>query len=498
MVTLAVALVLGQITFVERPLPDLVIGNVTPFTGRVSTNFMHADVDYDGDSDLILPRGLYLQERGVYGDTPWKSLPRFLQDVEVDSYGGKLYCHGRDRISVYSFEDGVWKVILEQVLSLPGADKEFEGGAPGQPSIRFRRFLHDLNGDDIPELVSIDHRGVHLFRLDAGRYLPAGTLELPAQVSISRLESQSIWPKEARRLMFPEQQMSFRLVFDGQILRTVSVQERRKDMTRYTIQSRTLTVSDDGTYHVGERHDTLSGSLPAHLRPCRLNDDAQLDFAGGRWLRSETSPVPTPLYELWATLDGGVTFSVRRTAAYAQFRPHCAFVDFDGDGDMDMVTESTRWPRGSVREQLTQFLTEARVEHVVHIYVQKDGKYSSQPKIQHTVNIELEAPPAQQGAMISRYKAGSLVSITGDFNADGYRDLLVRSSPERLDVFLAEGWKGLSKKPAWSRVISRDVDAYVADINDDGLSDIYLRSQHRPPEGEPYPGTVCYAQRGVR
>ncbi len=498
MLTLVMVLALGQVTFIERPLPDVVIGNVTPFTGRTTTNYLHGDVDRDGDSDLILPSGLFLQEKGVYGGAPTKALPPFSQDVDADVYDGKLYYRSHDHLSVYAFEGDTWKLTLEQSLAWPGKAAVLGRSRQKNPSLRFRRFLHDLNSDRIPELVAVDYSGTHLFRLEGEHYKPAGILDLPANIAVSRSAHQSIWPREAREILFPEQQMSCRLVFEGQTFRTVSIRERRKNTTRYAIQSWMLALSDEGTYYAQKTLDDMPKPLPAHLRPCRLNGDNRMDFAGGRWLRSEASPVPTPLYELWATLDGGDTFHVRRAAAYAQFRPHCAFVDFDGDGDMDMITESTQWPRGSVREQLNRFLTESRIEHVIHIYAQDEGKFSPKPDLQHRINFELESPPAKPGVMLSRYEAGSLVSLTGDFNGDGYRDLVVRSAPEELALYLATGWQGFDTKPAWSLAIPRDVDAYVADLNDDGLSDLYLRSRTISTEGETHPGTAYYAQRGTR
>jgi len=493
MLTLALAWALGQISMAEAPLPGIVIGNVTPFTGRAATNFVHADVDGDGEADLLLPGLLYLQRNGMYDGASPIAMPAPGGEVHADVFAGALYLRSRDRLWVHTFEDGAWRTTLEQALDSPGAQSGFDHITREGPGFRFQRFLHDLDGSGTPELVTVDQRGAHLFRLRDGRYAPAGTIPLPAPIAGNFASPQALWPPGERRIRFPEQQMSSRLLFDGQTLLTLSIAERRKDLTRYALRAATVEFSGEGNFTARERPAPLLDPLPAHLRPCRLNEDGMLAFAGGRWLRSDAGPVPTAIYELWATLDGGETFHVRRAAAYTQFRPHCAFVDFDGSGDMDMVLESTQWPRSSLREQLNRFLTESRIEHTILIYRQRKGTFSEKPDVRHTVEITLEAPPARPGTMLARYEAGTLVNVTGDFDGDGFRDLLVRTAPDRLQIHRATGWGGFESRPAWTLAIAPDMDAQVADLNGNGLSDLYIRPRDQGATGLAQPGTAYYA-----
>ena len=131
----------------------------------------------------------------------------------------------------------------------------------------------------------------------------------------------------------------------------------------------------------GDGVTTVSSDvLPRHLQPCRLNEDGMIDYAGGRWEVSETAAFPVPLYETWATLDGGKHFYVQRAPSLQQSRPHCSFVDFDGDGDLDMVVEATGLFEGGAREALERFLTRSAVDHVIRVHVQGNGRFANTPR----------------------------------------------------------------------------------------------------------------------
>lgn len=491
----ALTLSLGQITFVDAPLSDVYVGNVTPFTAQVTTNFRHADMNYDGHPDLLLPDKLLLQEKGIYDMEKAIPLPEATGPMDADCYRGALFYRSAQRLIVYELEQGAWRTVLAQSLTSPDDSEGFTPQYGTAAQVGFVRFLHDIDGDGSPEVVVIDHRGIRLFRRKGAHYVAAGLLQLPTTIAVSRSAPQPIWPPQARKIMFPEQQMSSRIVFEPGQVRMVSVEERQETATRYVVRTTTLALDEAADFQESESRLTRPETLPAHLRPCRLNDDDTLDFAGGRWITAETGPLPAPLYELWATLDGGKTFEVRRATAQTQFRPHCAFVDYDGDGDMDMVTESTLWARGGIRERVTRFLTESTLEHGLHVYEQKDGRFSESPTFQTTLTIRLESPPAQPQAMLSRYEAGSLVHLTGDMDGDGIHDILVRNAPDEMTLYRGLGWQGFSRKATWSHAIAPDDDVAVADLNGDGLSDLYVFPRVRPEEPAVATGRAFYAQR---
>ncbi len=494
MLILTVLLTLGQIHFDDAPLPGVVIGNVTPFTGSVSTNYLQADINQDGETDLLLPDSLLLQRNGAFDTSAPIPFPPVSPGTDVDTFDGALFYKSPNQLSIFRFSEGAWVLSWQQTLDWPEEQSSFLPMNGKSNSLFFRRFASDIDGDGTPELVATDHRGIHLFRRIDKAYVAAGVIDFPSNISIGRSAPRPIWPEDQRRVAFPEQQMSFRFVIERGAIQTVAIRERRNDANRYGIQQRTLTLGDTGVFEAGAPRSVISEPLPSHLRPCRLNDDDVLDYAGGRWLRSESGPIPTPLFELWATLDGGRTFYIQRAAAYTQFRPHCSFVDFDGDGDMDMVMESAEWPRGSLREQLNKFLTDATVRHIIKIYQLDGGVYSRDPAIELAVEIDLGSPPMRPGIMLSRYEAGTIFNITGDLNGDHFRDLLVRTGPETLAIFIADGWAGFRNRPQWTDSVARSSDVLVADLNGDGLSDLYVNTRSDVTEDMPAPGLVRYAR----
>lgn len=484
-------LAIGAVAFEGAPLPGVTVGNVTPFTGRATVNFLHGDVDGDGAADLLLPETVYLQERGVYNTGTSAAMPQPSTDTDADFWAGRLYCRSGAQLRIHAFDGSAWHETMRQTLPDLETGPESPVSSHDRVRLRFRRFLHDLDGDGSPELIAVDRQGAHIFRMNNGRFTSAAVVELPETVVDNRSTPQPIWPADARKIVFPEQRMTCRLVFDSPRIRTISLVERRRETVRFAIETRTLARDDTSArFRVAGIDSATPASLPAHMRPCRLNGDDTVDFAGGRWLPSTIAPIPTQIYEVSVTLDGGDTVAVRRASASMAFRPHCSFVDFDGDGDMDLVLESTEWPRGSIREHLARLLGKSELRHRIRIYEQHEKKFSSQPAVQFAVDIKLEAPPAKSSGMRDRYEAGGVMNVTGDFNNDGFRDLCVRTGPETLDVYLADGGAGFQRNAAVSLTLDPNENSHVTDLNADGRSDLFVQS---PASGPPR-GTAYYAR----
>jgi hypothetical protein len=227
-----------------------------------------------------------------------------------------------------------------------------------------------------------------------------------------------------------------------------------------------------------------------------LNQDSVPDYAGGRWDVSGSSAVPIPIYETWASTDGGETFHIERVPAFQHARPLCSFVDFDGDGALDLVTESTPFHARGPRESLNRYLTESRLQHRVQVRRQDAGAFTRGPVVTKELSIELGAPPISGGKMLDRYRAGQIVNLTGDLDGDGFRDLVVRSSATALEVFLARDWEGFTTDAAATITIPEHADFSVADINGDGRSDVLVAWESDPGSGGA-PEVVAYFAGGA-
>ena len=488
----------APLEFADQAMPGLWIGAPTPFTGLPATNYLQADFDDDGEIDLLLPGAVYFQRQGLFPEAMRVLWPAGHTGGEADGFGSALYVRTHNWLSVYTYVEGQWHTQSSQPVEWPGTQLQGAPQTGGDRPTHFRRFAHDLDGDHIPELLDLDARGIHVFRLQGGRYEPAGILDILPPMTLAPAGPQEIWPAGSRRIVLPELEMACRLVVMAGTVSLIT-QTEIPDGVVFRRESIALEVGPDGLFASAGRSVSESAPIPPHLRPCNLNGDNTLDFAGGRWMLSTSSPLPSPLYETWASLDGGATFHIERTPAFRNFRPNCSFLDFDGDGDLDMVAESTRIMEGGPREAVNRYLTETRLHHTLRILPQDRGAFHSSRALAFNVVFELDAPPITGGPMLDRYQAGALLNLTGDFNGDGFLDLVSRKSATRLEVHLARGWSGFDLEPAAEIGIPANADVAVADINGDGYADILLQWVDESVDGSAgTPQTVAYFALGDR
>jgi len=496
MLTLVALLALGQITLEAQPLPGVRVGPVTPFTGQPTTNYLQADLDGDGALDLILPEYANLQEGGQFPESRRAPLPPCDGATEADLFGGQLYYRGPASLKVYTWTDGRWNPALEQSLERPGDDISFSPVGAGGAVPVFRRFTCDLDGDQIPELVDLDTDGVHLYRRGEARYERAGMLAVFPTTVVNRSGPQTIWPPADRQLVLPEQRMSCRLLLMEYALAVIIDLEGAEGRARFRRDDLSLKLDDAGQFVVSGTASFTSEELPEHVRPCFLNGDAIPDYGGSHWVISDVAPVPMPVHETWASLDGGKTFQIERATTFHNFRPYASFVDFDSDGDQDMIVESTGFFELGLRESINQYLSSKIIPHTIRILPQADGRFGGEELVCE-LSLEIEAPPVSPGPMLARYQAGELVNLTGDFNGDGFRDLACRRNATELEIRLAHGWAGFERDPAAKIAVPVQAHVAVADINGDGLSDLLVRWEDEGPEGTGPRSTVHFARKAT-
>ena len=479
MVAGLLCILLGAATFVGQEIPGVSVGPIRPFAGSATVNFRHIDLDRDGASDLLLPTAVLLQREGRFPMAGRVTLPTLDTPFQIDTWDDRLYFLASDRLSVLRWEVERWETVIEQAIDLPpGQGVAPEALSPTKPKGRLQQFLYDIDGDNIPEVVVVSVDGIHVFQLTGGKYVQAGVLDAIPELRLVRVQAQQLWPAQVRRTTLPARQASCRIKLDSGTLAVLTWREANfgGDQRRIVYQRKRYSLEnvDGWAMKIDDIQPDTSAPMPDHLYPCRLNDDDVIDYAGFRWRMSRTSQFPMPLYETWATLDRGTSFFVRRNPALDAFRPQCAFVDFDGDGDLEMVTEATRLFVGGARETIGRLMAQQSLDHELRVYEQVQGDFAPSPRINATFSIRLKQPPFRGGEVFRRYQAGELLNITGDFNNDGYRDLVVRDAQDRLSIYIAAGF-GYPAQPSTTLNIQPEAQFSVADINGDGRSDIVIR-----------------------
>lgn len=486
MVAVFLSLFLGGLTFQAEEIPGLRVGPVKTLTGEPTLNFRHTDFDGDGALDILFYNAVVFQRFGAFPPEERRSLPEFPESLILDVWEGQLYARLKDRLMVFGWAGAGWDILLNQALLWP-ASSELDRIAPGvRPAVRLQRFLHDIDGDHAPEIVVVNEEGIHLFRVQAQEggkeYRAAGCLRVFPPLELVYPPEARLWPQEERRILFPARHADCRLYFDNDRLDLITWRDAPGAQVIYRHAVYPLTVNRAGAIEAETPEERLSLEIPGHLRPCRLNADDILDFAGGRRVMSETSVYPMVLYETWATLDGGKTFEVRRAPTLQQVQPHCSFLDFDGDGRLDMIIESACIFEGGARETIESLLTRRAIDHKIEVFLQTGDGFEKKPFFHARITLGLRQPPFRGDPLFQRYQAAELIDLTGDFNGDGRRDLAAQVRDDRLAIYLSSPQRTTAGRPDLLVPIPTETRFAIADIDGDGRSDIVL---HWPlPEGE--------------
>ncbi len=465
-------LLLGAIAFVGQELPGAWVAPGKASTGEVSTNFRQADLNGDGKTDLVFARKVAFQRDNVFPEEAEAPLPDFGGTPRMDVWNGALYVWLPNRLEVFQWDGKTWRAQFEQELAWPEEGADSGGGATdGGGALSggaLQRFVVDLNGDKTPELAAVSPEGVVFYQRTGDSYALYKRYNVLPQLRLAEQTEQTLWPQAARRIGVPVREMTCRLLLEPAAL-TVFVREDGPDgQSVYRSIGYPLGPDDSHT------NESVSGAIPPYLYPCRLTGDAQIDFAGGRWQSSELSLQQALVYETWASLDGGKRFHVRRSRSFQNFRPQTSFVDFDGDGRLDMITESTGIFDGGVREAVARFLTESSIGHEVNVYRQDEAGFSESPSVHARFTIGLSRPPIYDDGDFTRYQMGDLFNMTGDFNGDHVRDAAVQCAPGHVAVHLTQGGV-ISSTPAVDVKLAARGILTVFDLNGDGRSDLLLR-----------------------
>ncbi len=472
MIALVLVAAFGAVTFVELDIPGLEVGRVNPWTGGVTTNFRHADLDSDGASDLVLPDSVWFQRDGSFRRENRVPIPHVEDSPRCDLWQGRLFLWFDGRLTVAEWHEEAWRTVLEQDLEWPGRGPAGPPPGANKPGAAFHRFLEDLDEDGVPELVAPSPEGIHLFASEDGRYAETVCLDLFPPLSFPGMSHQPLWPPEQRTVLLPARQMTCRFFVDKRHVVVISRDHLPTGLVRFRTGSHTLSDTRPFGLLAGQSEEHLTAPMPEFIEPCRLNNDGRIDYAGGSWHVSTSSVAPVPVFETHVSTDGGASCDIFRTRS---FRPLCSFLDVNGDGRLDLIAESTGLFEGGARETLNRFLTDRRLDHEVRVHYQGvSGGFSKSADVRGRFTLTMEHVPARNGEMFRRYQAGKLVNLIGDFDGDGFRDAVVRDRSDRLVLFLLRDGE-FTVRPAGDIEVQPECQFGVTDVDGDGRSDVAVR-----------------------
>lgn len=485
---LATGLASGQSLYFEiEPLPGLSVERGHALNGVATGPFLQGDFNGDGATDLLLPDAVVFQTDGRFHRDGREPLPIGAERPFADAWASELFLFYPDRLEILAWGGDAFGRVRTQPMIWPPAfaattpDPQLQGAGDvlqATPRVAIRRLLHDLTGDGVPEIVVATPEGLAVFRADAdGRYGAAETLAVFPPLRLARPPSLALWPPQERRVAFPARQMASRFLVEQGAVTTIERTDSSAQSARYIVTRFTVAPGDDGTLRAVEVASDTTPPVSHALRPWRLNEGSDaLHFAGGDLMQTRASLVPAPLYATLASTDGGESIQEIRSLS---FRPALSFVDFNGNGNLDLVAHHTGLFEGGARDIVARALSERRMTHRVAVHLQEDGRFAREPAYTGRFTIALDQPPSRYTPHFARYQEASLIDLGGDIDGSGLKDAVVQAAPNRLYVYRAVPG-GFFGSPAAVIPIDPDEDFVALDLTGNGQAEIVLQARVRP------------------
>lgn len=485
---------LGALTFVGQDVTD-----------ELLPAYRQADVDRDGKVDLLLSSAIYLQRDGGFSQAGRVEFPEtdspHATDAEkplpyCDTWNDTLYLCTAEQLFLFYWENGAWKGVLSQPMKWAGSfpessmARQLRQEQQSQLRVRISGFLHDLNGDGIPEIVLAGQDGLHCYQRSGQGYAETAKLDMLTKMhSIPDFHPPEVlWPAQARSVVFSERAAACDYVIQGNQVTVLDREHIADGNVCYHVRQLSL---DPALKPVpGSEVESMTQAMPMHFGAARIDKDGHVVYAGVLREDRASSVISSSVCDYRFTVDGGKTFMGTRSSFFWTRDP---FLDFDGDGTLDIGVETTMLLEGGVKEVVTRAMTAREVDGEIRIFLQKPaGTLPKEPSIVFRFARTMEQPLAF-GYWPPHF---GQFSLRGDFDGDGRRDLLLPETEDKTSVHLFDG-KSFNKAAACSVSLTRWAICEVADFDGDGRSDVFFQTYALPGD-EPVTLRRLYLTREVK